>query len=358
MPVSNDSSEIIRTDIKAVSQDLGKALSRASFWPADNIVAQSAWLEHAPFAFWLIDALRPRTFVELGTHGGFSYFAFCQAVQKLQTNTQCYAVDTWEGDEHSGKYSEDVFQSVKAYSEDNYATFSNLVRSTFDEARSHFSDGTVDLLHIDGRHFFEDVEHDFESWKPKLSDRAVVIFHDTNVRERGFGVYKLWETLRKSYPSLEFLHGYGLGVLGVGKELPSAMNAVFELAKSDNKIGPIREAYARLGATISSEAAAHVNQEILNEKTRELNESARHIRNLEIEIEDKNTLNDSLKSRISKLEVKSSELSEAVDRLQDELSQKAGKILAYEQSRSWRITAPFRFLGAHVRSILKKFESF
>ncbi len=34
-------------------------------WPA-RYLAQSAWVEHVPFAFWLVDALRPRVVVELG----------------------------------------------------------------------------------------------------------------------------------------------------------------------------------------------------------------------------------------------------------------------------------------------------
>ena len=49
------------------------------------------------------------------------------------------------------------------------------VRCTFAEALQHFPDGSVDLLHIDGRHFYEDVKEDYESWLPKLSDRAVVL---------------------------------------------------------------------------------------------------------------------------------------------------------------------------------------
>jgi hypothetical protein len=35
--------------------------------------APSAWTQHVPFAMCLIDLLRPRTFVELGTHYGVSY---------------------------------------------------------------------------------------------------------------------------------------------------------------------------------------------------------------------------------------------------------------------------------------------
>ena len=167
-------------------------LSRDSFFtPAFR--PESAWIDHGPFAFWLIQALRPRTLVELGTHGGYSYFVFCQAIKSLNLDTRCFAVDTWQGDEHAGFYSEDFFNRVSDHNAAHYGSFSRLVRATFDAALAHFSDGAIDLLHIDGRHFYEDVKHDFEAWKPKLSDRAVVLFHDTNVRERDFGVFRLWK---------------------------------------------------------------------------------------------------------------------------------------------------------------------
>jgi hypothetical protein len=127
-------------------------------------------------------------------------------------------VDTWKGDEHTGFYGDEVFQELSDVHDYRYRHFSRLVRSTFDEAVRHFDDGSIDLLHIDGLHTYEAVSQDFETWRPKLDATAIVLFHDTNVRERRFEVFKLWRELARDRPHFEFLHGHGLGVLGIGTD--------------------------------------------------------------------------------------------------------------------------------------------
>src|SRR5262249_24389788 len=159
-----------------------------------------------PFAFWLVGTLRPRVLVELGTHGGFSYFSLCQAVQRHELNSRCYAIDTWKGDAHAGVYGGEGFEEGRAHHDQLYSAFCTLIRSTFDAALPQFGDGSIDLLHIDGRHLFADVRHDFESWLTKMSDRGVVLLHDTNVREGDFGVFRFWEQVSEHYPHFEFLH--------------------------------------------------------------------------------------------------------------------------------------------------------
>ena len=212
-----------------------------------RITKAAAWVEHIPFGMTLIDLLRPRLLVELGTFWGDSYCAFCQAVDrlKLKATTRCIAVDTWEGDVQTGEYV-GILEDLRAHHDPLYASFSTLKQTTFDAASHELADGSIDLLHIDGLHTYDAVRHDFETWLPKVSGRGVVLFHDTAARGGDFGVWKLWEELSPRYPvSMQFTHSHGLGVLGVGRDIPAKMREFFiEAAQNPRRTGMI---YRSLG---------------------------------------------------------------------------------------------------------------
>jgi len=205
---------------------------------------ESAWIEHIPFAFFTAKQLKPNTFVELGTHYGTSYFAFCEILNELPYNAKCYAVDHWKGDSQAGYYTESVYTYVNQVNEKYYSEFSTLLKMSFDDALHQFEDGTIDLLHIDGLHDYESVKKDFYNWLPKMSNKGVVLLHDTQVRKSGFGVWKLFEELKDVYKNFEFSFGYGLGIICTGREIPNSFEKVID-AQDSEKI--IHELFRTIG---------------------------------------------------------------------------------------------------------------
>lgn len=203
------------------------------------------WHGHLPFGMWLVHRIQPRIIVELGVLKGDSYCAFCQAVKATGINCQCFGVDTWQGDLHTGRYGENILAQLRCHHDVKYAGFSTLMRCTFDEAQHKFANGTIDLLHIDGFHSYRAVRHDFETWRPKLSDRAIVLFHDIGVIQLSFGVWRFWAQVCRRYPHFSFFHSNGLGVLAVGQSIPERIRMLFDLNSESSD--SVRHLFENLG---------------------------------------------------------------------------------------------------------------
>ena len=129
------------------------------------------WLAHAPFAFWLTEAHRPRSAVELGLDTGNSYFALLQAARTLGLETTFLGVSVAEGPSAAGE-----FATLKAFSDLNYGTSSKLITATLNDALTSLVDGTVDILHINAIQP-DEISHHFDLWLPKMSDRGIVLLY-------------------------------------------------------------------------------------------------------------------------------------------------------------------------------------
>ena len=208
--------------------------------PPKHLTDVTAWHQHIPFAFFITSLHRPSLFVELGVHAGDSYLAFCEGLvgsglasygpmglldtRVVPGTYRAVGIDTFEGDSHSGFYPAGVLEMLQKAHNPDYGAFSKLLVSTFDDAQPKFADGSIDLLHIDGCHTYEAVKHDFENWLPKLSNRGVVLFHDTAITDNpSFGVWRFWREVQANVPGrypggFSFSHGNGLGCLVVGSE--------------------------------------------------------------------------------------------------------------------------------------------
>lgn len=363
------------------------------------------WVGHIPFAQWLIAIAKPSLVVELGTYTGNSYMTLCQALAENGVASNAFAIDTWEGDEHSGYYNNGIYEELKRAHDPMYGAFSQLLRMTFDQARPLFRSSSIDLLHIDGLHTYEAVAHDFENWKGALSDRAVVLFHDTGVHDRNFGVWQLWAEVSQLYPSFVFSHSNGLGVLLVGQSQPAELLQLANGNHSSSIWHKSRRIFQQLGAKyeLMSEvavlgAALRQNQQDLDHEkaaaqkqhewieklstdivdlqkrlegstyssyqnrteaaqlrqligyglrhTRDLRLNAAELREtLRKEVEQRGLLENQVAEKHLQLQSVQREL----DTLRDEVTSARGALNAVHDSTSWRVTAGLRAVGTGLR---------
>ena len=172
------------------------------------------WEGHRDFAYDLLQFVRPERLVELGSQYGCSLFSFCQAVRDLKLDTEINAVDMWSGDIGAEITGEEVYALVQKTAATYYPEVNlHLFQMCFDDARPNFADNSIDILHIDGGHTFEDVEHDFTTWLPKLKENGIVLFHDV-YSPIDQGSCDHWEKTKKEYDCyFDFTHSCGLGIL-------------------------------------------------------------------------------------------------------------------------------------------------
>ncbi|GGI36992.1 hypothetical protein GCM10010988_11720 [Cnuibacter physcomitrellae] len=292
----------------------------------------SAWYGHVPFGHWLVGAVRPDLLVELGTHNGVSFSSFCDAVIAAGLPTTCYAVDTWAGDFQAGEYGEDVWVDWSAFCARRYGDFTHLLRTTFDEAAEQFSPGSIDLLHIDGLHTYEAVRNDVDRWLPKVSSRGVVIMHDIAERDREFGVWRVWDELKAAYPSFEFHHEHGLGVLAVGADVPEALRPFVEA--DETEASRLRARFAAAGERLK-----------LDEERLDLHRRlAQSYRDREAEME-------RAQQYESETSAEATALRGQVGRISAENEALQAQIRELRTSTSWRVSAPVRAAGSVVAKL-------
>jgi len=294
-----------RFDVTALAEALAQSAA-----PLQTVVT-SAWVEHAPLLLSLISVLRPRRYVELGSYLGMSFATACHGADMLGLSMESVAIDSWKGDEFAGYYNEDVFKQFTNLLREKNFKGAYFIRSHFDSASSCFANSSIDLLHIDGNHSYESVKGDFECWLPKMSDRGVILLHDTMVRDNSFGVWKLWQELEVCYPTFNLTHAYGLGVAYVGREPSDVATALRRLRNNE-----------LLSATV-------------NAFFRDIGDA---------------------RSRLARLEGERDQLAHERDQLAHErvtlksdLARTRSELSAIRTSASWKLTKPYRCIGALIK---------
>ncbi|MDO9706893.1 rhamnosyltransferase WsaF family glycosyltransferase [Paracraurococcus lichenis] len=295
----------------------------------------AVWHEHLPFAFWLVRALRPRSILELGAPAGIPYAVFCQAVERLGLPTRCYALG--RGGDATGRL-RDAAPRPDAPGPGGHG-FSTLIQLAPEEARAQFEPGELDLLHLGGLRDEEGAAAAFRTWRDALSDRGVVLFDDTNLRERRFGVWRLWRELRAAHPHFEFLHGQGLGVLGLGTALPEPLRRLFAASAEAEDAFAIRRFFAARGAAVRD----RLQLRALQARWAEAEETAFADRGAALaERDEARGRADRAAAERDRFAAECAALRSERDAMQGEMRHARALQDAMLRSTSWRITRPMR----------------
>ena len=184
----------------------------------------TTWKGHEYFAQWLIGELDPKVTVEIGTYTGFSTYFLAK-----NNKGTVYTID------------------IEEYgAEENLSELDNVVFLTdgSEDTVKIWTD-KIDLLHIDGNHMTEGIQHDLTEWLPHMNVNGVILMHDvfTNAWLPPFTEFMNLRVLDKKGANLRkrfFLNNQGLGILTFNDDIIMKMDEKYKtLIVSDHNMANI-----------------------------------------------------------------------------------------------------------------------
>lgn len=124
-------------------------------------------------------------FVEVGSFMGKSTSCMATFIKNSGKKIDFYAVDHWQGsEEHKEHYSDihlwESFQdNMVKYKLTEY--IKPIIKDSI-EASKLFSDESIDFLHLDASHDYENVLLDIKSWYPKIKKGGVMSGDDFDLK--------------------------------------------------------------------------------------------------------------------------------------------------------------------------------
>lgn len=238
-----------------IAQELqGRSLGQAAFWRFRH-PSSAPILGQVPFLFWLTELTEPRLIVQLGLGDGVGYMAFCQAAERLNNGTLCFALTAG-----ASTMSADLHASHDA----NYSDFSQIISDG--KVISQFANGSsIDLLIINRELDKEALTVLRDDVLPCLSDQAVVVIVDPDQALADLAARRI--VLNENQLHMIFgpvaSDGVAVQIVLHGKTHSERLRRLIIHQPGQSSWLGMRQAFNRLGEGL---IAAHQNRELAREK--------------------------------------------------------------------------------------------
>jgi predicted O-methyltransferase YrrM len=172
--------------------------------------------ELAPFLAMVLRG-EPSVVVEIGTHVGGVFWAFCQASEDRAT-IMCIDLP---GGPFGAFQGAAAIPRLRTYGKETqelkFLLGDSHSESIYDEVTGYLDGRAIDVLFIDGDHSYDGVKRDYETFEPLVARGGLVAFHDIvpGPEENVGGVPRFWSEVRQE-GSNEFVQDWAQGRCGIG----------------------------------------------------------------------------------------------------------------------------------------------
>jgi predicted O-methyltransferase YrrM len=151
----------------------------------------------------IIDKLKPKTILEVGTHGGFTAIKMINCAKRHNKDIKYYGFDLFEDMTSNIKKLElhakrDVKrkEAEKGISKTG-CEYEFIVGNTVDTMPNFNPDRPIDFVFVDGGHSLDTIASDWSNIERIMNDHTVVVFDDYYENRDDFGCKSLINSLKK-----------------------------------------------------------------------------------------------------------------------------------------------------------------
>ncbi|WP_342760202.1 hypothetical protein [Leclercia adecarboxylata] len=315
-------------------QALPTIASKAMFW-RPRYLAESNWLQHVPFYFWLIEVLQPKIVVESNIDSAVGYFAICQAIDKLNQDGLIYGALGANSDA----------ERITDYNHEHYREFSNLTSQTEERFINNFSDNSIDLLLIKSNSSLFGKELNLTNLRKYMSHNGVILIHGTNQET----LQKQCSILKTHYSTFELTQSPGLLLICLGQQIPARLEMLINQSKEPSSQRLAQNIFARLGSA-SEDSWYRLSQQ---KQILQMHDALEKANNNQIELtlqlqqQQQNTV-----TTLAALNAECNDLREINNRLQSDLDEQRVEFQKCKQSLQQDLQTRFDELAALTKLLV------